>query len=134
LWVSQNEKDRQYYIIQRFIKLNADLYAQFRNNDAVLALQSRLIPTDQLMIELGTQTQRPVLYAVDEHNEIWKAGLEKNSFLRHFMIETGLCSGVCVMCVFSVSVCVCVYIYIYIQKKERMKNDNRITPVFYLTL
>jgi hypothetical protein len=100
LWVIQNEKDRQYYIIQRFINLNADLYAQLRNNDAVLALQLRLVSTDQLMLELGKQTQRPVLYTVDEHNEIWKAGLEKDSFLRHFMIETGLCSGVCVVCVY----------------------------------
>lgn len=46
------------------------------------------------MEELSTCTACPVVIAIDEHNEIYKALLEDNHFFRHFTIASGYLSGV----------------------------------------
>jgi hypothetical protein len=118
MWIeSKDPEEINAYLLSRFYKLNADLAAQtslspettafFPEMRTMLDLAywgavdpqyqgKRQSLVNSLMLDLGAQRERPVLYTVDEHHEIWKANLENDYFLRNFMIGTGLCAGVCV--------------------------------------
>ena len=48
----------------------------------------------ELMEEFQMVTLRPVVFIVDEHNEIYKLQKENTPFFRHFTIATGYLTGV----------------------------------------
>ena len=48
----------------------------------------------ELMEEFQAVTLRPVVFIVDEHNEIYKLQKEYTPFFRHFTIATGYLTGV----------------------------------------
>jgi hypothetical protein len=49
------------------------------------------------MDELSYMTKYPVIYTVDEHNEIWRAGKQEHPLVRSFTIASGRCAGVCLL-------------------------------------
>jgi hypothetical protein len=97
--------------LERFLLLNADLAAElpcrkqsivhdnlfqlaragFESHDLAKCRYACL----KLMEELSVVTKYPVVYAIDEHNEIWTALKQNHLFIRQFTISTGLCAGVC---------------------------------------
>ena len=50
-----------------------------------------------LMEELRNVTERPVVFAIDEHNEIFKLKGQNHPIFRDYTISTGLTSGVCIL-------------------------------------
>jgi hypothetical protein len=48
----------------------------------------------ELIEEFQVVTLRPVVFIVDEHNEIYKLQKENTPFFRHFTIATGYLTGV----------------------------------------
>jgi hypothetical protein len=95
--------------LKRFLRLNADLAAELSCrkhpivHDNLFQLARAGLESDDLakcrnvcetlMEELSLVTKYPVLYAIDEHHEIWKVKKQDHHFIRHFTISTGLCAG-----------------------------------------
>jgi len=97
--------------LERFLLLNADLAAELPCrkqsivHDNLFQLARAGFESDdlakcqnaceELMEELSRVIKYPVLYAIDEHNEIWKANKQNHFFIGNFTVSTGLCAGVC---------------------------------------
>eukprot|EP01133_Synstelium_polycarpum_P009097 gene9097-10667_t len=93
------------YFLTRFIKLNLQASTIQCNYNkwcattlADLAMIGIIDETQaldvskSLMAQLKTYTEHPVMYCLDEHQYIWRHGVEKSTFAESFTIETG-CSG-----------------------------------------
>eukprot|EP01132_Coremiostelium_polycephalum_P002294 gene2294-2830_t len=108
-WASfKSDEEYSSYFLNRFISFNANLAFTIKcqrknqwNALNLLELANCGYPTNKnsysifkyLLLELQCVTQVPVLYSIDEHNEIWKLKKDKEVFFRPFMTSTGSCSG-----------------------------------------
>jgi hypothetical protein len=109
-WVATNNEMKIYQsFLERFLLLNADLAAELPCrkqsivHDNLFQLARAGFESDdlakcqnaceELMEELSRVIKYPVLYAIDEHNEIWKANKQNHFFIGNFTVSTGLCAG-----------------------------------------
>jgi hypothetical protein len=90
----------------RAVEIKTISSSQFDYENLLLLAQAGLTTNElslcqhichKLMEELSLVTKYPVLYTVDEHNEIWKAGKQEHPFVRSFTIASGCCAGVCLL-------------------------------------
>ncbi|GAM21185.1 hypothetical protein SAMD00019534_043600 [Acytostelium subglobosum LB1] len=95
------------YFLNRFITFNASKASTIRcaPNDwkaptlldlAVAGTTDKsqaFLVSRELMKQLATYTEHPVMYCLDEHQHLWKQGVESSSFGISFTIESGPCSG-----------------------------------------
>jgi hypothetical protein len=111
-WVG-TENDLKIYktFLESFLGLNADLAAElecqkeynFQYENLFQLARSGLVSDNLdhcrricefLMEELSVVTKYPVIYAIDEHHEIWKYKKQHHAFIRRFTQSTGACEGV----------------------------------------
>jgi hypothetical protein len=109
-WVATDDEVEIYRrFLKRFLLLNADLAAELSCqqrpivHDNLFQLARSGLESDdlakcrraclKLMGELSHVTKYPVLYAIDEHHEIWDAKKQHHHFIGHFTVCTGLCAG-----------------------------------------
>ncbi|EFA86510.1 hypothetical protein PPL_00305 [Heterostelium album PN500] len=95
------------YFLKRFIAFNALKVSTIRCADnrwkaptlldlAVVGIDDvsqAFLVSDELMNQLQSYVEHPVMYCLDEHQHLWKDGVENSSFGKAFTIEAGPCSG-----------------------------------------
>jgi len=97
------EKPHQ-YLARNFLNYNSGILMSMRrqvlNTSETLAALAHRAATgdvscfDDLVDEFQVVTSRPVVFIIDEHNEIYKVQKQATAFFRPFTIATGVLSGV----------------------------------------
>ncbi|KAL6049233.1 hypothetical protein QOT17_007661 [Balamuthia mandrillaris] len=108
-WASlPNDNAVAQYVLKRFCRFNSfkawNIKCQSDNNwgsenllelalVGVRSIEQALLVHFALLQELQGYIEAPVVFVVDEHNEIWWQHKESSPFFRQYMISTGLLQG-----------------------------------------
>ncbi|GAM23447.1 hypothetical protein SAMD00019534_066220 [Acytostelium subglobosum LB1] len=103
----KDDNEMAVYFLNRFVNFNASKASNIkcRGNrwkaptllDLAIAgttdTSQAFLVSRELMEQLGTIVEHPVLYCLDEHQHLWRDGVQNSSFGKAFTIESGPCSG-----------------------------------------